>query len=40
MQHDTTNMSQYDTFQRSPEIIIKCCVEMLHESGGLSKINP
>jgi len=36
VQHDTTNMSQYDNFQRSTEITIKCCTEMLHESGGLS----
>jgi hypothetical protein len=38
VQHDNTNMSQYDAFQRNTEIIIKFCAEMMHESGGLSKI--
>ena len=34
--HDTTNTFQYATFQRSTEITLKCCAEMLHESGRLS----
>jgi hypothetical protein len=29
VQHQMSNMSQYDTSHRSTEIIIKCCAEML-----------